>query len=162
MAPGPQTSFPSSGVSISASTKRRRSGRVRLGVVLPLVALLLCGLALIGPPSHVGLGPPHYREQKAELDLRSLASSLDQLRSDIGRYPTATEGLALLIKLPEDEAARRRWHGPYLRGNRLPRDPWNQPYHYSPTGKPPGPFALYSDGPPGNPPGQVIGFPPPD
>ena len=161
MVPGPEMPVPPSGESISAPATRRRSGRVRLGVLLPLVALLLCGLALIGPPSHVGLGPPHYREQKAELELRSLASSLDQLGSDIGRYPTATEGLALLIELPEDEAARQRWHGPYLRGNRLPRDPWNQPYHYSPVGKDDRSFTLYSDGPPG-PWGGPIGFPPPD
>ncbi len=90
-----------------------------------------------------------------------LRSALDTMRLDIGRYPLADEGLALLTTPPQAEDIRQRWHGPYIDGA-VPLDPWGRPYHYSPVGKEPYPIALYTNGPPGSPPEDVIGYPPRD
>lgn len=67
----------------------------------------------------------------ATAQARSIKTSLDTLRLDIGRYPTAEEGLTLLVSPPQDPAARATWFGPYLEGE-LPNDPWGNPYTYVP------------------------------
>jgi len=67
------------------------------------------------------------------------------MRLDIGRFPTAAEGLALLNNMPQDPSISARWHGPYLE-DALPPDPWGNPYQYSVPGANGQPFALYSFG----------------
>ena len=68
----------------------------------------------------------------AKAQARSLKTSLDALRLDIGRYPTAEEGLSLLVAPPSDASARASWFGPYVDGEALPVDPWGNAYVYIP------------------------------
>jgi general secretion pathway protein G len=70
---------------------------------------------------------------------------VESLRLDIGRYPTAEEGLGLLSRAPGDPRLAERWRGPYLDGT-LPLDPWSRPYQYTLPGSDGQPFALYSFG----------------
>ena len=67
----------------------------------------------------------------AQAQVRSLKTSLDALRLDLGRFPSAEEGLALLVTPPSDPALRSSWLGPYIEGE-LPNDPWGNPYRYDP------------------------------
>jgi general secretion pathway protein G len=46
---------------------------------------------------------------------------------DAGRYPTGAEGLDALAQRPGDVES---WNGPYLKGSRVPLDPWGHAYHY--------------------------------
>jgi general secretion pathway protein G len=59
----------------------------------------------------------------AKSDLGMIAGSLNQFKVDMGRYPTASEGIGALVHPPIGNQ-----HGPYL--PREPRDPWNDPYVY--------------------------------
>lgn len=68
----------------------------------------------------------------AQAQARSLKTSLDAMRLDMGRYPTAEEGLSLLVAPPADAAARASWYGPYVDGDTLPTDPWGNAYRYFP------------------------------
>lgn len=77
----------------------------------------------------------------AQAQARSLKTSIDALRLDIGRYPTAEEGLNLLVAPPADPTARSSWLGPYIEGA-LPNDPWGNPYRYEPPGTDDAGFAL--------------------
>ena len=86
-----------------------------------------------------------------------LKTSLDTMRLDIGRYPTAEEGLDLLVRAPSEPSLRPRWHGPYLEGE-VPVDPWGNPYQYSPTGRELNAITLYSYGPTGKPGGEAVGY----
>jgi general secretion pathway protein G len=86
-----------------------------------------------------------------------LKTSLDTMRLDIGRYPTAEEGLDLLVRAPSEPSLRTRWHGPYLEGE-VPLDPWGNPYQYSPTGRELNAITLYSYGPTGRPGGEAVGY----
>ena len=74
-----------------------------------------------------------------------LKGALDSMRLDIGRYPSAIEGLSLLNQAPRDERIAGKWKGPYL-DEALPPDPWGQPYQYAVPGANGQPFALYSFG----------------
>src|SRR5262249_9597577 len=94
----------------------------------------------------------------AQTQVRMLKAALDTMRLDIGRYPTAEEGLKLLIEAPSDPVLRSRWRGPYLEGT-MPLDPWGNSYQYSPTaGRDLNAITLYSYGPTGKPGGTMVGF----
>jgi general secretion pathway protein G len=74
--------------------------------------------------------------------------SLERFRADVGRYPTAREGLAALWVQPTDPVEAGRWRGPYVEGADVFRDGWARPLRYLP----PAPGArprVYSFGPNG-------------
>ena len=52
--------------------------------------------------------------------------AIDNFRLDVGRYPTAEEGLNALVVKP---ANADKWSGPYLK-KEVPMDPWGHPYVY--------------------------------
>ena len=79
----------------------------------------------------------------AKAHIAELESALERFYVQMDRYPTTTEGLAVLVDPPAD--AGDKWRGPYIK--RLRPDPWNTPYQYKrpgthhPTG-----FDLWSRG----------------
>ncbi len=130
-----------------------------------LVVLVIIGLlaGLVGPRLLDRLD--RSKVTTAEAQIRLLKVGLDSLRLDIGRYPTAEEGLNLMISAPNDPVLRARWRGPYLEAA-LPMDPWGRPYQYQPIGRDPNPIALYSLGADGRRGGEGldadVGLPPRD
>jgi general secretion pathway protein G len=125
---------------------------LELLVVLAIIALLG---ALIGPRLFERL--EDSKLVAAQTQVRMLKTALDTMRLDIGRYPTAEEGLDLLVRAPVDPKLRLRWHGPYLEGE-VPLDPWTNPYQYNPSGRDLNAITLYSYGPTGRPGGEMVGF----
>ncbi|MDB5438839.1 MAG: gspG [Caulobacteraceae bacterium] len=67
------------------------------------------------------------RAKTAEVQLDTLAASVELFFSDVGRYPTDQEGLGVLVDAP---AAAQGWKGPYVKGHRKLNDPWGQPIAY--------------------------------
>lgn len=66
--------------------------------------------------------------ETARLQIANLARALDLFHLDVGRYPSAQEGLAVLLEAPADRPGR--WLGPYLDQPDLLVDPWGQPFIY--------------------------------
>ena len=122
-----------------------------------LVVLAIIGLlgALIGPRLFERL--EDSKLVTAQTQVRMLKTALDTMRLDIGRYPTAEEGLSMLTRAPTDAPLRANWHGPYLEGE-VPLDPWGNPYQYNPAGRDLNAVTLYSYGPTGKPGGNAVGF----
>lgn len=110
-----------------------------------LVVLVIIGMlaGLVGPKLFTKVDTS--KQQTAQTQVKMLRGSLETLRLDINRFPTADEGLALLNAAPADEKLKSRWRGPYL-DDKLPPDPWGNPYQYSIPGADGQPFALYSLG----------------
>lgn len=110
-----------------------------------LVVLMIIGLlaGLVGPRLFSKVD--QSKVTTAQTQVKMLRSSIENLRLDIGRYPTADEGLLLLSKPPADAALAARWRGPYL-DDALPLDPWGNAYQYSVPGADGQGFALYSLG----------------
>lgn len=77
----------------------------------------------------------------AQAQARSLRTSLDALRLDLGRYPNQEEGLSLLVQPPSDPSLRANWFGPYIDGD-LPSDPWGNAFRYDPPRSDEAGFAL--------------------
>lgn len=116
-------------LSLPTQMLRRRLQRTADGFTLieMLVVLTIIGLVmgLIGPRVLGYLA--ESRVKAARLQIESFSSSLDLFYLDTGRYPTTAEGLDALAQRPADVAV---WNGPYLKGGRVPLDPWSHPYQY--------------------------------
>jgi general secretion pathway protein G len=125
---------------------RRRISIDGFSLIEMLVVLALIGLltALIGPQVVGYLGDA--KEDAAKAEISNLETSLDLFKLDVGRYPTDREGLAALVERPPGVT---QWHGPYLRHNQLPDDPWGRPYVFRVPGQHER-YDLYSRGPDGD------------
>jgi len=105
-------------------TLRRRAGftLIELMVVLVIIGVLA---ALIVP--NVLDRADDARVTAARTDVNNLMQALKMYRLDNQRYPTAEQGLRALVVRPATGPAAPNWR-PYL--DKLPGDPWNQPYQY--------------------------------
>lgn len=110
---------------------------IELMVVITIIALIG---AIVGPRVFKQLGGAKTKTAKAQIE--DFGSSLDLFYLDAGRYPTTNEGLQALIQAP---AGMDKWKGPYMKKNKIPRDPWDHAYHYQSPGEH-GPYDLYSYG----------------
>ena len=82
------------------------------------------------------------QEQIGRIQVKELEGALQLFFSDIGRYPTSSEGLEALVRNLRDLGS---WKGPYL-AKELPKDPWDKPYIYRCPGRR-GAYHLMSCGP---------------
>lgn len=86
---------------------------------------LLVGLAVTNTESIFGSA----QTQTAKMFVsEAIKIPLTTYRIQMGDYPSTAEGLQALITAPASKADQ--WHGPYLQDNKLPRDPWQEPYIY--------------------------------
>jgi general secretion pathway protein G len=102
---------------------RRRSNAAFTLVELLLVVVIIGILAGMLYPSLAGRSQ-QARVARAKSDLRTQGLAVDMFEQDVGRFPTAEEGLKALMEDPGVPG----WHGPYLR--QLKDDPWGNPYSY--------------------------------
>jgi general secretion pathway protein G len=66
---------------------------------------------------------------KAQSDIQALSSALKFYKLDNFTYPTTDQGLQALVKRPDGDPAPKNWKkGGYI--ERLPMDPWGNPYNY--------------------------------
>ena len=115
---------------------------LELLVVLAILGLLV---GLVAPATLRQLGSA--KEKIAHQSIERLASVLDIYKLDVGSYPTTEQGLQSLITSPPRVA---RWNGPYLKGEKVPEDPWGRAFNYrSPSQRPGHEYDLYSLGPSG-------------
>ncbi len=92
------------------------------------------------------------KEKIAHQSIERLAGVLDIYKLDVGAYPSTEQGLQALITRPSGVT---RWDGPYLKGEKLPEDPWGRPFVYrSPSQRPGHEYDLLSLGPTGQPGGS--------
>lgn len=133
------------------SLPRRQRGFTLLEMIVVLVIIGLI-MGLVGP--RLFGQADKAKVQTAGTQIKMLGGALQTMRLDISRFPTADEGLDLLVHKPADEAASRGWAGPYLQDDTVPMDPWGNPYHYEPGGNGSQPFTVFTYGADGKPGGE--------
>ncbi len=138
---------------LTMAPRRRAAGRrlhrreagftlLELLVVLAILGLLI---GLVAPAALRQLGSAKIKI--AHQSIERLASVLDIYKLDIGSYPTTEQGLQALLDRPSGVT---HWSGPYLKGEKVPEDPWGHPYVYRmPSERPGHDYDLYSLGPTG-------------
>ena len=111
---------------------------IEILVVLTIISLLL---ALVGPRVLGYLS--ESRVKTAKLQIESFSSALDLFYLDTGRYPASSEGLDALTQRPANVTV---WNGPYLKGGRVPNDPWGNAYQYRVSAERTPPYEIMSLG----------------
>ena len=118
---------------------------IEMLVVLAIIAMLA---AVIVPNVMDRL--EDGRATTARADIAALMQQLKLYKLDNQRYPTAEQGLDALVHKPSAGPVPANWR-PYL--DKLPNDPWGQPYQYANPGIK-GEIDVYSLGADGKPGGE--------
>jgi general secretion pathway protein G len=93
-----------------------------------VVVVILGILAALVVPKIIGR-PDEARVIAARQDIASLMQALKLYRLDNQRYPVTEQGLQALVTRPEVAPLAPNWKGGgYI--ERLPHDPWGNPYQY--------------------------------
>ena len=98
-----------------------------------MVVLVILGVlaALIAPK--ILDRPEQARILAAKQDIATLSQALKMYKLDNQRYPSTGQGLTALVQKPTAAPIPVNWRdGGYL--ERLPKDPWGNPYKYSAPG----------------------------
>ena len=104
-----------------------RSGGFTLIEILVVIVILGILAALVVP--RVLERPDEARVIAAKSDIATIMQALKLYRLDNQRYPTTEQGLNALVSAPTIPPIPPNWKpGGYL--ERLPKDPWGQPYQY--------------------------------
>jgi general secretion pathway protein G len=95
--------------------------------IMVVVAILAILAAVIVPK--LMSRPDEARVVAAKQDIGTIVQALKLYRLDNLRYPTSEQGLAALTTRPTLAPFAPNWRsGGYL--ERLPKDPWGNPYQY--------------------------------
>jgi general secretion pathway protein G len=100
---------------------------IEMLVVITIIGMIM---ALVGPRVLNYLSDSKVKAAKIQIE--SFTSALDLFYLDTGRYPSTSEGLAALV---ETTTAIPAWNGPYLKGGKVPADPWGHSYTYRAPGE---------------------------
>jgi len=128
-----------------------RSGFTLIEVLVVIVILGILA-ALVVP--RVLERPDEARVIAAKSDIAAIVAALKLYRLDNQRYPSTEQGLAALVARPTQPPFPPSWKpSGYL--ERLPKDPWGQPYQYLNPGLH-GEIDVFSYGADGQPGGSSI------
>lgn len=106
--------------------KSRQGGFTLLEVMVVVVIIGI--LAALVVPKIISR-PDEARAIAAKQDVASLMQALKLYRLDNQRYPSTEQGLQALAARPATAPIPPNWKaGGYL--ERLPKDPWSNPYQY--------------------------------
>ena len=128
--------------------KRKRMGGFTL-IEIMVVIVIIGILATLVVPRIMGR-PDEARVVSAKHDVTTLVQALKLYKLDSGRYPTTQQGLNALVTKPTTDPAPMNWKmGGYL--DKLPQDPWGNPYQYTNPGTHNNEIDVYSFGADGKP-----------
>lgn len=103
----------------------RKEGGFTL-IELMVVIIILGVLATIIVPRFLGR-EEEARRIAATVQISSFKGALSMFKLDNGFFPTTEQGLEALVRKPTIEPIPKRWRR-YL--DRIPLDPWGNPYVY--------------------------------
>jgi general secretion pathway protein G len=121
-------------------------------IEIMVVVIIIGILAAIVAPNVIGR-VDDAQITKAKAEIANIENALKFYRLDNFAYPTTEQGLEALVTRPNDPSIRNWKPGGYL--DRLPRDPWGNPYQYLNPGNN-GEIDIYTLGRDGRPGGEGL------
>lgn len=117
-----------------------------------LVVVVILGILAAVVVPRIMDQPDKAAVVRARQDIQSLDTALKMYKLDNFSYPSTQQGLDALVQRPTGAPDAPNWkEGGYL--DRLPRDPWGNPYEYLSPGRN-GEYDVYSLGKDGQPGGE--------
>lgn len=117
-----------------------------------LVVVVILGILAAVVVPRIMDQPDKAAVVRARQDIQSLDTALKMYKLDNFSYPSTQQGLDALVQRPTGAPDAPNWkEGGYL--DRLPRDPWGNPYEYLSPGRN-GEYDIYSLGKDGQPGGD--------
>lgn len=110
------------------TTNIRRESSKHKGFTLIelMIVVVIMGLLATTIMPRILDRPEQARRVKAKADIHSIQQALRLFKSDTGRFPTTSEGLQALVTNPGN--IKNYNQSGYL--DRVPADPWGNPYVY--------------------------------
>lgn len=96
-------------------------------VELLLVITIISVLAAVVVPRFFGRSQQARVTAARQTIVATLGIALDMFEQDTGRYPRVDESLNALLKNP----GTTNWNGPYIKSEKIPKDPWQNDYYYA-------------------------------
>jgi len=139
----PETALPTISANPGETTMKNHKSQQRGFTLMELLAVIVIIGVLAATIGSRFLGQTETAKAgAARTEMGQMVQSLDLFKLEVGRYPSAQEGLEALIKNPGNVT---NWNGPYLRKDNI-KDPWNNDYMYTTPGPNNTPFELKSLG----------------
>jgi general secretion pathway protein G len=115
--------------------ERKATGTAAFTLIEIMAVVLIIGLLTGVVGYQIFQQVDKGRITTAQTQITSLEGVLELYRMDNGRFPTTDQGLDALVHPPTVDPAPRNYPaGGYLRGGRVPTDPWGEPYFYESPG----------------------------
>lgn len=112
---------------MSQSSIIDRKSSIRRGFTLIelMIVVVILGLLATTVMPKILSKPDQARRTKAMVDIRSIQSALAMFKTDTGRFPTTAESLQALVTNPG-----LKGYDPDGYLEKVPTDPWGNPYIY--------------------------------
>jgi len=114
---------------------RRMTRRGAFTLLEVLMVVVIIGiLAALVVPNFFGASEGAKEDLTRATITSGINGTLDLFRMHVGRYPTTDEGLAALMKAPDDPELAKKWRGPYIKEGAKLRDAWGNELRYESPG----------------------------
>ena len=115
-------------------TNERRAGAFTLIEIMAVVLIIGLLSTLVGVAVFQQVDKGRVTATRAQIN--NLEAVLELYRMDNGRFPTTEQGLEALVSATTTSPEPRNFpQGGYLKGGRIPVDPWGEEYQYEAPGQ---------------------------
>ena len=115
-------------------TNERRTGAFTLIEIMAVVLIIGLLSTLVGVAVFQQVDKGRVTATRAQIN--NLEAVLELYRMDNGRFPTTEQGLEALVSATTTSPEPRNFpQGGYLKGGRIPVDPWGEEYQYEAPGQ---------------------------